>query len=154
MRQYNYYEAKGMNYPGLLKRIKKSKNYLQPIFEALTNSFEAIKMCNDCKKEIIISLNFQGTLFSNNNDIKNLQSISITDTGIGFTDKEFDRLKNIYDESKGFANKGSGRLQFIHYFDEAIFESVYINNKKEKELLHRSFKCKHQVNTVQKYNLK
>ena len=140
MKQYSYYEAKGMNYLGLFKRIKKSKNYLQPIFEALTNSFEAIKMCNGCKREITISLNFRGTLFSNDNNVKNLQSISIIDTGIGFTDEEFDRLKNIYDESKGFANKGSGRLQFIYYFDEAIYESVYKNNQEEKDFLKRDFK--------------
>ncbi len=140
MIQYNYYEAKGMNYPGLLKRIKKSKNYLQPIYEAFTNSLEAIKMCNGCKREITISLNFKGTLFSNDNDVKNLQSISIIDTGIGFTDKGFDRLKNIYDESKGFANKGSGRLQFIHYFDVAIYESVYKNNQEKKDFLKRYFK--------------
>lgn len=153
MSQYNYYEAQGMDYFGLFRRITKSKNYLQPLFEALTNSLEAIKLCNDCKREITISLNFGGTLFQNDNEVKNLQSISIIDTGIGFTDEEFDRLKNIYDESKGFSNKGSGRLQFIHYFDVAIYESVYKNNQEEKHFFKRYFKLSKSKTYLERHSI-
>ncbi len=140
MNQYKYYEAKGMDYQGLLKRIKKSKNPLQPIFEALTNSFEAIKIYKNTTGKISIKLNFGGNLFSGQNDVNILQSITIIDDGIGFTDIEFERLANIYDGSKGFSNKGSGRLQFVHFFEEAVYESVYKLDESKKDFNKRLFK--------------
>jgi hypothetical protein len=140
MNDYMYYEARGIDYRGQLKKIKKHSNYLQPIFEALTNSLEAIKSHNNKFGKINIILNFGGNLFSNDEDVRILQSIQIIDNGIGFTDKEFDRLKNIHDDSKGISNKGSGRLQFIHFFEEAIYESVYIENKLKTGFYKRFFK--------------
>ena len=46
------------NYQGSIDKIKKSKNLLQPIYEAFTNSLESIKdKSEDCtSEEIIISL--------------------------------------------------------------------------------------------------
>ncbi len=141
MKECQYYEAQGIDYSGQLKKIPKAKNnFLQPLFEAFTNSLEAIKMLKSSnKKEIKIKLNFSDNLFSNETEERNFQSLEISDNGIGFTDKEFQRLQNIHDDSKGITNKGSERLQLIHFFDRAIYESVYRNNQSKTGFCKRNF---------------
>lgn len=39
-----FISSDGLYWPGVLKGIKKASNPLQPIFEVITNSFEAIDM--------------------------------------------------------------------------------------------------------------
>jgi nitrogen fixation/metabolism regulation signal transduction histidine kinase len=103
MNKYKYYEAKGSKYRGQLKKIKKSTNLLQPIFEVITNSLESIKSSNLKKGKIEIYLDFGGNLFSDDNNIKNLKSIEILDNGIGFIDDSFERMEYIHDDTKGYS---------------------------------------------------
>ena len=57
MKNCKYFRAKGIDYKGQLQKIQKSNNKLQPLYEALTNSIEAIKLLEDKdKKEIFIQL--------------------------------------------------------------------------------------------------
>jgi hypothetical protein len=65
------------------------------------------------------------------------QELKIEDDGIGFDEENFDRLKMYKDDRKSISNKGSGRLQLIHYFDSAQFISSYKDGDNYKE---RSFK--------------
>ena len=59
---------------------------------------------------------------------RELIDISIEDNGVGLDSENYTRLITFKDDTKGFNNRGSGRLQMIHYFQYVIFESVYMEN--------------------------
>ena len=58
-----------------------------------------------------------------------LAKLVVTDNGIGFDDANFERLKVFKDDTKGFNNRGSGRLQLLHSFSHVKYESTYLNNQ-------------------------
>ncbi len=109
-------------YPELLKKIKKHTSYMQPIYEAISNAFEATVGADD---SIVIRLNFSKSLIS---DVYEFVSFEIQDSGVGFNDANFYRFKNLYDNTKGYNNFGTGRLQFLHFFRYTIIDSYYQEN--------------------------
>ncbi|GHT38600.1 hypothetical protein AGMMS49965_02480 [Bacteroidia bacterium] len=118
-----YHKAVGTRYDGRIQKIAKSTDKLRPIYEAFINSYEAIKNIDEGK--IVISIQFNKTLFFDKNEDLEFDSITIEDNGIGFNDDEFTRFLTLDDTSKGLGNKGSGRIQFIHHFEKAEYESVF-----------------------------
>lgn len=107
---------------GMLHLIKASSNPFSPIVEAINNSLESIfKLEDDGEREIAINLHFN----DQDENSKTLEFIEITDSGVGFTDESFDRFERLLDRTKGFNNRGSGRLQYLHRFGEVTFKSVY-----------------------------
>lgn len=54
----------------------------------------------------------------------------MTDNGVGFDDVEFKRFNTYKDFTKGFKNLGSGRIQYVHYFDNTVIRSTFENNGK------------------------
>jgi hypothetical protein len=118
-----YQKAVGIKYDGRIQKIAKSKDRLRPIYEAFINSFEAIKNISEGK--IVISIQVNKILFSEKKEDWEFDNITIEDNGIGFNDEEFSRFLSLDDTSKGIGNKGSGRIQFIHYFEKAEYESVF-----------------------------
>lgn len=113
-------------YPSLMKKhIKKHSLFLQPIFEAISNSLEVTDGVEDC---ITIKLYFTKTL---NTDKLNFLSFEIIDTGKGFTEDNLSRLKCLYDESKGLNNLGTGRIQYLHFFNDTDIYSVFEENGKK-----------------------
>ena len=126
----SYVKTNGVYYKGVLKTVKKSKDYLRPLFESFTNSLEAIASKNNETHGgyITINIHSKSDIFTNTNvDKSQLQfdKIVIEDSGIGFDDENFDRLTTYQDDRKGYNNKGSGRLQIIHYFNKCEYESIY-----------------------------
>lgn len=122
-----FVQYQGVKWSGVLKGLPKSTNYLQPLFEALTNSLESIQIRqrdggDQFSPEVVISLDFTKDLFD---EIGELQTITITDNGVGFNSENYNRFITLKDDSKGFDNKGSGRIQLIHSFDGAIYDSTY-----------------------------
>lgn len=101
------------------KHVKKHSSYLQPIFEAISNSLEATSGKDDI---ITIRINKAKTL---NQEQYSFLSIDIIDTGIGFNDDNFGRLRRLYDESKGQNNFGTGRVQYLHFFNNTDIYSVF-----------------------------
>ena len=115
----SFYET-DVEFPSLMKKhIQKHGTALQPIYEAISNSFEATK---DEKDSITIAMNFSR---SGAGGVRELLSISVIDTGHGITSKDLTRLKRLYDESKGYNNLGSGRVQYLHYFNRTDIHTVY-----------------------------
>lgn len=109
-----------ISYPTLMKKhVKKHSSYLQPIFEAISNSLEATSGTDDI---ITIRINKAKTL---NQEQYSFLSIDIIDTGIGFNDDNFGRLRRLYDESKGQNNFGTGRVQYLHFFNNTDIYSVF-----------------------------
>lgn len=126
-----------MNLRGAMDVIKKSKHPLTPLYEAITNSIEAIslrKLSNDETPLITLMLHFTGLI----NEVNELEKIEIVDNGAGFTPTSYERFLEFFDKSKGYDNKGTGRLQFLHRFNKIEVESVY---EVQGELHQRSFTC-------------
>lgn len=128
-----YIKAIGIWYANELPTIKKKKDtILQPIYEAFTNAWEALveKYSIGCLKNgtVLISFYLTRDLFSQENQIYNFDKIVICDNGAGITEKGYTRLINLRDDSKRLSNKGTGRIQYVHFFDKTTIESDYANH--------------------------
>ncbi len=132
-----YITTKDLLFLGILHDIKKSRIALQPIYEAFTNSIEAIRMKKsiDSGHKGIIKIKIYAT--ETTTDSTEFDRLSIYDNGIGFNEKEFTRFNIYKDFTKGFKNLGSGRIQFIHYFDNSIVRSRFGDGEKfyEREFI-------------------
>jgi hypothetical protein len=124
-----FVKSVGINLSEGLKTIpKKRKSQLQPVFEALMNSFEALPLLN--KVKINIKLYVHRDLFTEKDGKSQTESFSfikmlITDNGKGFDEIEFTRFSTLWDNSKLPNNRGTGRVQFLHFFKETSFSSIY-----------------------------
>jgi hypothetical protein len=127
--ELGFHETKGLLLAEELKTIpQKSKDLLQPIFEAIMNSFEAIKALN--KGVISIEFNIHKDLFTEKDgktktEKCSLINITVSDNGIGFNEEEFNRFYTLRDNSKNKNNKGTGRIQYLHCFETTKFISTY-----------------------------
>lgn len=129
----------GLYWPEILRKdVPKSGTALQPIYEAFTNAIEAIrdkqKIHSNHKGEITIKI------FSTESTVKdsfNFSHLTITDNGIGFNDEQFERLNVFRDVRKNYKNLGSGRLQYVHYFDNTTVKSIFEQDGKyfEREFI-------------------
>lgn len=139
-----YVEAKGIRYDGTLPKIKKNKALLQPIFEAFTNALESIKILKkrhnilSTEDGIVIEIFFTKNL-PNIKENCSFKKIQITDFGIGFDDEEFGRIKDLNDNRKGYSNKGSGRVQFLHTFEKTEVRSFYRDSASKTGFKQRIF---------------
>ena len=114
------YYITDVDYPALMrKHIAKHGTSLQPIFEAVSNSFEASKNEDD---KITISLSFSQPGLAG---VRTLLSLSIADTGHGIQEEDLCRIQRLFDDSKGYNNFGSGRIQYLHYFDKTDIHTIY-----------------------------
>lgn len=119
---------------GVLHDVSKTRSALQPIFEAFTNAIEAIKikqkMDKKLKGEILVEIHAtESTVVGSSN----FSSISISDNGVGFDDEQFKRFNTFKDITKGYKNLGSGRIQYVHFFDNTTVKSVYAQDGKSFE---------------------
>ena len=111
---------------------------MQPIFEAFTNAWEAIFERFTAEHlqngKIVITFHYTSGMF-NEEEHKSctLDKIEIYDNGLGINEKSFERIVNLRDNSKSALNKGTGRVQFLHFFNETIFESIYEKTNGEHE---------------------
>lgn len=134
MIELGYIKGLGIWYKSELNTIgKKNEIQLQPIFEAFTNSLEAIRIYKKRHNitdngEIEIKFYRKSNVLSKDNNAFDYDKIEITDTGIGFEDSEFERFINLRDDRKNFSNKGTGRVQFLHFFEKTLFSSVYLDD--------------------------
>lgn len=121
----------GVYYPQIIREVKKSPNPLQPIYEAFTNSLESIESVKDPnhKGKITLRCYFVKDLYEG----LEFDKIIIEDNGKGFDDIEFNRFLTFKDSRKGFNNKGSGRIQFVHYFNDCEYLSVFKNGSGFKQ---------------------
>lgn len=131
-----YIEGYGIWYSTILGEIKKkSHEPLQPLFEAFTNAIESIRILTlqDSSKnirdaEIIISIYLTSELLSQEDGKYEFQKFIVKDTGIGFNDTEWNRFITLKDNRKNFNNKGTGRIQYLHFFENTKIISQYKNN--------------------------
>jgi hypothetical protein len=129
----------GLYWPEILRKdVPKSITALQPVYEAFTNAIEAIrdkqKRKSEHKGEIVIKIYSIETTVE---DSFSFSSLSITDNGIGFSDEQFERFNIFRDVRKNYKNLGSGRVQYVHYFDTTTVKSIFEQDGKffEREFL-------------------
>src|SRR5690554_5398774 len=118
--------ANDLSFTGVLHDIKKSSTSLSPIFEAFTNALESIKLKKNSENnfnngKIVISI-FTNELTDKTSEFRALE---IFDNGLGFNEKEFKRFNTFKDNSKGYKNLGSGRIQYVHFFDKTLIKSTF-----------------------------
>ncbi len=127
----DFIRAIGIYYKSELNAIKKSGIQFQPVYEAFSNAWESIaeKFPKEQLHQGKIRMEFHYTmgLFQHDaeNRTANLEKIIIIDNGVGINPASYNRLLTLRDNSKSASNKGTGRIQFAHYFDETTFDSVY-----------------------------
>lgn len=124
-----FIKATGIYLPRELETFKRKKGtYLQPIFEAVTNAWEAIqdKFGNDNlnKGEITLRLFTRKGIDLKEQSDYHIDTITIEDNGIGLNEDNLTRLQNLRDPSKGHSNNGTGRIQFLFYFSSTVIDSV------------------------------
>jgi len=131
-----FIKAQDLSFVGVLHDIKKSQKALQPVFECFTNALEAIKIKQksnaDYRGEILIKIYASETTVQSTE----FNGLSITDNGIGFNNDEFKRFNTFKLTDKGFKNLGSGRLQYVHYFDNTTVKSIF---EKDGKYFEREF---------------
>jgi len=128
--------AKDLSFVGVLHDLKKSRTAMQPIFEAFTNALEAIKLKSKVAKNHKGEININIVSKERTDGGREFQSLSISDNGIGFNDEEFQRFNTFKLTTKGFKNLGSGRIQYVHFFQSATIDSYF---EWDKKFWHRNF---------------
>ena len=148
-----YIQASGIYYEGSLRTIKKLLPQLRPIFEAFINAFEAINPQNKSESGtgnqsvIDMELNLKKNLLGND---RTFQKFIVRDTGIGFTEDNFNRIQHLHDSRKMKRNKGIGRVQYLHYFKETKITSIYRDNNSKTGHYQRVFTLSKQPDYIRK----
>ncbi|GGG66397.1 hypothetical protein GCM10007332_31390 [Epilithonimonas arachidiradicis] len=147
--------AKDLSFTGILHDIKKSPTSLSPVFEAFTNALESIKIKKNNNEKfgngkIVISI-YANELTDKTSEFR---AIEIFDNGVGFNEEEFKRFNTFKDNSKGFKNLGSGRIQYVHFFDRTTINSIFNENNKyfEREFILSKSKSFLNHNAIVKQN--
>lgn len=126
-----FIRAIGIYYRSELNAIKKSGIQLQPVYEAFSNAWESVteRFPREHLHHGKIRIEFHYTMGLFQDDAENrtatLDRIVIIDNGVGINPASYNRLLTLRDNSKSVSNKGTGRIQFAHYFDETTFDSMY-----------------------------
>jgi hypothetical protein len=117
-------------------RVPKSRQLL-PLFEAISNSIDAIAEAKKRSGRIDIYLERDGKQTLLDDDIPSTEPIvgmRIVDNGVGFTDVNFKSFDTSFSSrKKDSGGKGIGRLTWLKTFQRAEVESVYGANGKKKK---------------------
>lgn len=98
-----------------------------PLFEAVMNAHQAIEEASqDRPHSIIVECTREPQLAIDEVE-RPFESFTITDTGIGFNDTNFDSFNTAFSEHKfERGGKGLGRLMWLKAFDHAEIDSVFV----------------------------
>ena len=113
---------------------------LLPLFEAVMNSFQAIR---DAKRtqgagRIRIIVERETTLLPE--EPAPVRSFTIIDNGIGLNDLNIDSFNESYSEHKlSLGGKGLGRFTWLKAFERVEIESTFAEADAKDHLFHRSF---------------
>ncbi len=123
-----------VDFPSMMRiQIKKHSLFLQPLFEAFSNSLEALRGNNN---SITVRIKQAKASLYNETDLQ-FVSLEVFDTGEGFNEASFKRFIKLFDGSKNLNNFGTGRVQYLHFFGHTEINSIYQegNEKKKRRLV-------------------
>lgn len=103
-----------------VSRLFPNHSFEMIYIEAIANALDAEAT------EIIIDINYKDSKFN---------SFQIIDNGVGINEARYQRFSNLMDVQDS-SHKGQGRLVYLHYFDDIVFDSTY---KKDEELVRSTF---------------
>ncbi len=126
------------NIAGRVKKVK-TKDFLVPLFEAVSNSIQAIEAAGSGHGKIVIELLRQPRKLEIDASDRDppITGFIITDDGVGFDDKNMDSFceaDSLFKERLG--GKGVGRFSWLKFFEAAAIESVFSAGGKQ---MRRSF---------------
>ena len=122
---------------GRLNKLRDVKSYREPMLEAVANSIQAIEQGSVTNGEITIRIIWQDEEvlpgIKPEKTLRRLQSIAVTDNGVGFTSENitsFKKLDSTFKE-RDFGCLGIGRLLWLKIFDEVEVRSVCYEDEKK-----------------------
>lgn len=129
------------NLPGRNKNTRLPTSHcLKPLFEAISNSIQAIEDAGEKKGRIEVKIdrgaasNLMFVAPDGSKVLEHVRSIIVTDNGIGFTSVHFKSFLTSDSQQKAERGcKGVGRFIWLKAFRHVEVESVF----KEKEQFHR-----------------
>jgi len=122
-----------VNIKRAVENIKSNTTVYTPIVEVIVNAIQAIEdkvNISEGKIKVILKRSPQTEI---DGSLPNIESISVLDNGIGFTDKNresFDTLYSDYKIKQG--GKGFGRFTCLKYFRDLHIDSIYSDSGKYK----------------------
>lgn len=122
-----------VNIKRAVENIKSSTTVYTAIVEVIVNAIQAIEdkaNISEGKIKVILKRSPQTEI---DGSLPNIESISVLDNGIGFTDKNresFDTLYSDYKIKQG--GKGFGRFTCLKYFRDLHIDSIYSDSGKYK----------------------
>lgn len=133
-----FIKATGIWYRNEINTIKKKADVpLQPVFEAFMNAWEAIldRFSEEHFKNgsIKIKVYYLKNLFSKENGGHDFEKIVVSDNGVGLDHNSYQRLINLRDDTKRHSNLGTGRIQYLHFFDHTTIDSIYKEDDQYKK---------------------
>ena len=120
------------NIAGRVKKVK-TKDFLVPLFEAVSNSIQSIESAHG-HGSITIELLRQARQLTTSDPDRDppITGFVVTDNGVGFDDKNTDSFceaDSLFKENLG--GKGVGRFSWLKFFEKATIESVFANGSKK-----------------------
>jgi hypothetical protein len=116
--------------------LRKDKDVYWPIFEAISNSFDAIEENGGGPTRITIRIirdESQVELVDTPKD-KRVDSVLIEDNGCGFTENNFQSFRELDSVKKrSWGGKGVGRLYWLKTFDQVEIDSIFVDDMNEKK---------------------
>jgi hypothetical protein len=123
-----------LNFPYYVKTYPlPHSNALNPIFEAISNSIDAIEERRIENGEISITIerDSQPRMFKSSSELDPIENIIIRDNGIGFNEKNFESFSELSTSKKEHkGGKGLGRISWLKVFEYVKVESFYIENER------------------------
>lgn len=116
------------------------KDALLPLFECTVNSIISLMQSNQLDKEIQIKIvRGDSPTQGNIDNIKTINTIIISDNGVGFTDANFKSFETPFSkELRDFGCKGIGRFTVLAAFELMHIRSNYLESNTWK---YREFQC-------------
>lgn len=108
---------------------KGRKERFLPLFEAINNSIQAIKMRKNTDGYIDIRIIKETNDIDIDGDSLGIESIEVIDNGIGFDKQNFESFSKLDSEfKKEIGGKGVGRLFYLSCFKSISIKSVFDDN--------------------------
>lgn len=116
------------------------KDALLPLFECIVNSIISLMQSNQSGKEICIKIiRGEHPTQINIGNVKTIHSITISDNGIGFNNKNYQSFETPFSKAlKNYGCKGIGRFTVLAAFKKIRIRSNYLENNLWK---YREFEC-------------
>lgn len=113
------------NFSGRIKNFPTPKNPFVSVYEAISNSLQAIKKSNTEHGQIDINIRRMAETLTDGG-IYPIRSIEIIDNGIGFNEENYTSFKTFDSPHKqSIGGKGIGRLNWIKTFNNIFVKSSY-----------------------------